>query len=312
MDYPPSDPSIRHEFVEANGLRFHVAACGEGDRLALLLHGFPESWYSWRHQMPLLASMGWRVWAPDMRGYGETDRPPRMQDYAIEKLMEDIAALIDASRAKQVMLAGHDWGGLVAWFFAIRRIRPLDRFVILNIPHPGAGREAFGWKQRLRSLYALFFQLPWLPEKLLGRRDGRVLGEVCLKSGLPPERFPEEAVAYHRKLARQPGAITAMLNYYRALVRGGGMKRQQAQGMPVVETPTLMMWGTGDVALTVETTFATHRWVKDLTLRYLPATSHWSQQHEPERVNAMWKAWLEGEPVPEADAPGRLAPAPMS
>src|SRR5262245_65936434 len=126
-------PSIRHEKVVANGLRFHVLAAGEGDRLALCLHGFPELAFSWRHQLPLLAELGWRVWAPDLRGYGESERPPRVADYAIESLLEDVAGLVDASGARQLMLVAHDWGGILAWYFAMRRVRPLSRPGGMNV-----------------------------------------------------------------------------------------------------------------------------------------------------------------------------------
>ena len=157
---------IRHEFITANGLRFHVAACGDGDRLALCLHGFPECWFSWRYQMPLLARLGYRVWAPDLRGYGETDRPPRMQDYAIEKLIADVAGLIDAASPRETLLVAHDWGAIVAWLFAMRKVRPLQRLVIMNVPHPGASEPAMRTLRQLRkSWYALFFQLPGLPER---------------------------------------------------------------------------------------------------------------------------------------------------
>jgi len=296
------DASIRHEFVEAGELRFHLATCGEGARLALCLHGFPESWYSWRHQMPLLADLGYRVWAPDLRGYGGTTKPPRLRDYAIERLMDDVGALIDASGAASVALIGHDWGAIIAWFCAMRKVRPLDRLVIMNVPHPAAAAPAFRtWRQLLRSWYVLFFQLPWLPEALLRAHDHRAIGEMMRRTSTNPERFPDEALAVFRQAAAQPGALTGMLNYYRAFVRGGGAARQQKLGTPVIETPTLMLWGVQDVALTVETTTGTEAYVSDLTLRYLPRVSHWVQQDDPDTVNRMLRAWLTGEPVPEVD-----------
>ncbi len=127
---------LKTEWVEANGLRFEVLTCGEGPRLALCLHGFPEIALSWREQMLALAREGWRVWAPNQRGYGRTTRPESMEAYAIEELMADVAALIDASGAKEVALLGHDWGGIVAWCFVTRRLRPLVKLVIINVPHP--------------------------------------------------------------------------------------------------------------------------------------------------------------------------------
>jgi pimeloyl-ACP methyl ester carboxylesterase len=295
------DASIGHEDVTAGGLRFHVATCGEGERLALCLHGFPECWYSWRHQMPLLAELGYRVWAPDMRGYGETDKPTGLAEYAIELLLDDVAALIDASGARSTTLIAHDWGAIIAWYFAIRRVRPLSRLVIMNVPHPFAALHALRtWKQFTRSWYALFFQLPWLPERLLGARDQRAIGETFRHSCVNPERFPEAVLEVFRQSAARPGALSAMLNYYRAFIRGGGARRQNLLGPRTIDTPTLMLWGEQDVALTRETTYGTDAFVSDLTLRYLPEASHWVQQDAPETVNRMLRAWLEGGVVPEA------------
>jgi epoxide hydrolase 4 len=290
----------RHEEVRANGLRFHVAACGEGDRLALFLHGFPESWFSWRFQLPLLARLGYRAWAPDLRGYGETDRPLRMQDYAIERLIDDVAGLIDASRACTTVLLAHDWGAVVAWYFALRATRPLDGLVILNVPHPAcAERELRRLAQLRRSWYMLFFQIPWLPERLLGLRGARAIGEVFRRSAVDKSQFSDAVVRVYQDAAARPGALTAMLNYYRALLRGGGARRQRALGYPRIETRTLMIWGEEDVALTKATTFGTEKYVRELTLRYLPGVSHWVQQEAPESVNAMLEAWLTHKSVPE-------------
>jgi pimeloyl-ACP methyl ester carboxylesterase len=305
--HPSSIATIRHERVTANGLGFHVAQCGEGPHLALCLHGFPESSYSWRHQLPLLARLGHRAWAPDLRGYGASEKPPRVADYAIEHLLDDVAGLVDASGAERVTLIGHDWGAIIAWYAAIRRVRDFDRLVILNVPHPGAGRAGFRRPaQWLRSLYALFFQIPRLPEWVLGRGDGRPLAESLRRMAVHPENFTDEAIEATRAAIMQPGARTAALNYYRALVRGGGMRRQHRLGLPVIETPTLMLWGVRDVALTIQTTYGTERWVRDLTLRYLPDASHFVQQDAPELVNEMLEAWLGGRPVPVAPGAERL------
>jgi pimeloyl-ACP methyl ester carboxylesterase len=298
-----TDAPIEHLFVQANGLRFHVASCGEGERLALFLHGFPECWYSWRYQLPLLARLGYRAWAPDLRGYGESDRPPRMQDYAIERLMDDVAGLIDASGCKSVMLLAHDWGGVIGWYFALRKLRPLDRLVMMNLPHPAVMEGALRtWKQIKKSWYVLLFQLPRLPEALFRAGNYRVIGDAFRNSAVDKSRFPDEVLQVYRENAARPGALTAMLNYYRALVRGGGGRRQGALGYSVIDTPTLMIWGENDIALGKETTYGTERWVPNLTLRYLPNVSHWVQQEAPETVNAMIEAWLTGKEVPEAAA----------
>ena len=292
---------IGHTQVDANGLRFHVATCGDGERLALCLHGFPECWYSWRFQLPLLARLGYRAWAPDLRGYGESSRPPRMEDYALEHLLADVAGLIDAAGAPSVLLLAHDWGAVIAWYFAMRRIRPLERLVIMNVPHPAPfAREARHWRQIRRSWYALLFQIPRLPEALLRAGDYRAVREAFRGSAKDRKRFPDEVLRVYRDNAARPGALTAMLNYYRALVRGGGGERQRQLGYPVIDVPTLMLWGKEDVALCVETTYGTGEYVQDLTLRYLPGVSHWVQQEAPEIVNGMLEAWLLDRPVPQA------------
>ena len=277
------DPRIRTEFVDANGLRFEVDKCGSGDKLALCLHGFPEHSFSWRYQLPMLADLGYQAWAA----------------YAIEYLMEDVAQLIDASGCSEVTLLAHDWGAVIAWYFAMRKIRPLKNLIICNVPHPQGMSNDMGWAQLKKSWYVFFFQVPGLPEKLFSRGDGKGIGDVMRNSAVDKSRFPDEVGEVYRRNAMQPGAMQAMVNYYRALVRGGGAKRQKDLGFPVIDTPTLMIWGEDDVALTKETTYGTEDYVTDLTIRYLPRVSHWVQQEQPEVVNAMIKAFLGGEPVPE-------------
>jgi pimeloyl-ACP methyl ester carboxylesterase len=274
------------ERVAANGLDFEVLTAGVGDRLALCLHGFPEHALSWRSQIPVLVELGYRVWAPNQRGYGKTSRPRDVEAYAIERLMDDVAALIDVSKARSVTLIGHDWGAAVAWFFALRRIRPLERLVIMNVPHPAVFTKALrhSRRQRLRSWYMGFFQLPVVPEWLLGLDGARAIERAFTASACEPERFTPEVLAVYREQARVPGALTAMLNWYRAAARGG-MVRQVKLGFPPIEVPTLMLWGEEDVALGKETTYGTHRYVTDLRLHYLPGASHWVQQDAPERVN---------------------------
>jgi pimeloyl-ACP methyl ester carboxylesterase len=163
-------------------------------------------------------------------------------------------------------------------------------------------RELRTLKQIRRSWYIAFFQIPWLPDRLLAAQGARAVGQAILRSSCDPSRFPDDVLDVYRRCASQPGATTAMLNYYRAIVRGGGGGRQSKLGFPVIETPTLMLWGEEDVALAKETTFGTEKYVRDLTLRYLPGVSHWVQQEAPESVNAMLEAWLEGRAVPEHPA----------
>ena len=295
------DPRIETTFVEANGLRFEVDTCGTGDRLALCLHGFPEHSFSWRFQLPLLADLGYRAWAPNLRGYGRSSRPEGVEAYSLECLMDDVAGLIDASGCREVVLLAHDWGAVIAWHFAMRQKRPLSHLIICNVPHPGPARRALrkGIAQLRKSWYIFFFQIPGLPEWLLGQAGAKAVGQAFRGSAIDKSRFPDGVLEVYRRNAAEPGALTAMINYYRALVRGGGARRQQQEGLPVINTPTLMVWGEEDMALTKETTYGTEEWVSDLTIRYLPRVSHWVQQEAPEAVNAMIRAFLTGQPVPE-------------
>ena len=281
------------EQVQANGLSFEVHVAGDpaSDRLALLLHGFPEHAFSWRHQLPLFAGLGYRVWAPNQRGYGSSPRPRGVSNYRIDALVSDVAGLVDASGARRVTLVGHDWGGLVAWEFAARRTRPLDHLVILNVPHPVRFREelASNPAQRRRSLYALFFQLPWLPEYMMRRKGAALIDEAFRGMAIDKGRFPDDVLAVYRRNVLQPGAATAMLNWYRAAGRRFGALGTDSRP---IETPTLLIWGEEDTALGKETTFGTERYVKDLTVRYLPGVSHWVQQEAPDKVNAILRDWL--------------------
>jgi pimeloyl-ACP methyl ester carboxylesterase len=293
------DPRIRTEFVDAHGLRFEVDKCGHSDRLALCLHGFPEHSFSWRFQLPMLAELGYEAWAPNLRGYGNSSKPEGISAYALEYLLEDVAQLIDASGAKETVLLAHDWGALIAWYFAIRQQRPLTHLIICNVPHPQAMQQSLGWEQLKRSWYVMFFQIPGLAERMLGRNNGEAMQDIMRTSAVDKSAFPPEVGGVYRRNAMQPGALTAMINYYRALVRGGGAKRQRELGLPMIETPTLMVWGEDDIALTMETTYGTENYVRDLTIRYLPRVSHWVQQEQPEAVNAMIEAFLGGTQVPE-------------
>jgi pimeloyl-ACP methyl ester carboxylesterase len=294
-------PEIRSERVQANGLDFNVNVCGEGDRLALCLHGFPELGFSWRHQLPLLASLGYRVWAPDLRGYGQTDRPEGLDQYAIERLVEDVSALIDASGARETTLLAHDWGAMIAWQFATQRARNLERLVILNGPPPGDGRDRPGifTRQFWRMMYVFFFQIPWLPERLLAARDYKMIDEVFRgRTAAQPERFTDDVVRVYKEAAARPGALTAMLNYYRALVRGGGLKRLKARGFPVIETPTLLIWGEQDPVLPPDIINDADAWVTNLSIRFIPDAGHWVQQEAPEAVNSILQEWLIDQPIP--------------
>ena len=275
---------MQTRFVDANGLRFEILEAGSGDRLALLLHGFPEHAVSWRHQIPHLAALGYRVWAVNQRGYGQTTRPPNVADYALQHLIADVAALIDASGARTVTLVGHDWGAMVAWCVAATRARPLERLVIMNVPHPLCFRAALKhWRQRRKSWYIALFQLPRLPERLLTANNAAAVRRMF--AGL---RLPPDILATYTAQITRPGAATAMLNWYRAARHPAALPDVSA----TVETPTLIIWGENDVALDLICLEGTERYVRHLTVERLPGISHWVQQAAPETVNRLLTAFL--------------------
>ncbi|WP_293899650.1 alpha/beta hydrolase [Phenylobacterium sp.] len=284
--------TITTHTVEANGFRFAVDQAGEGDHLALCLHGFPESRFSWRYQMPLLAQMGYRVWAPDLRGYGETEPKPKdVKAYLIDRLMEDVAALIDASGAKRVTLIGHDWGAGLAWTFAANQVRPLERLVIMNVPHPAvmSAHLRRSWAQLKKSWYMFFFQLPGVPEAAMTANDARAIRQAFHDMAQDKSNFTKDVLDRYAADAQRPGAMTGMINWYRAALR---LQGKLAGPWPVIETPTLIVWGEADSALGIELLDGTQAYVRDLTIERLPGVSHWVQQEAPEKVNAILKTWL--------------------
>lgn len=295
------DPLV-YRTVAVGDVELEVSITNEGGPrgLALLLHGFPELAFSWRFQIAALAEAGYEVWAPNTRGYGRSSKPPKVADYALDHLLSDVAGLIDAAGRDQVMLVGHDWGAAQAWQFAIEQVRPLDRLVIMNVPHPaGMLRELRKFRQLRKSWYFFFFQIPWLPERLMTLRGAKAIGDAFSSMAVDKSRFPAEVTDVYRQAALRPNAMRSAINYYRAAFRGA--RTAQRSDFPVIETPTLMLWGLEDTALSKETTDGTDEHVTELTLRFLPGVSHWVQQEAPETVNAMLLAWLEGSPVPEAD-----------
>lgn len=296
---------LHYDFMRANDLTFRVATAGTGDKLALCLHGFPEFSHSWRYQIPVLAELGYRVWAPDLRGFGMSEGPEHWRGYTLKKLAQDVDALIDLSGAKSVTLLGHDWGAFISWYYAMHGGRELEKLVIMNVPHPGAaaqlmrGAGAINLKQLQRSSYMFFFQLPYLPEFVATAGNGWLFGKAL--ADMVPDRsvFTESDIAAYRANACLPGRMHKMINYYRAMLRSGELPRMAKQGYPVIEIPTLMLWGEADVALGKELTYGTEKWVPNLTLRYLPGISHLVQQHAPREVNALMSAFLKGKAVPE-------------
>lgn len=283
------DAIVKHRTEQVNGINLHWVEAGDGP-LVVLLHGFPEFWYSWRHQMRAF-SADYHVVAPDLRGYNKSDKPAGRRAYALDELVADVRELIVNLGYERCVLVGHDWGGAVAWQFAHTHPEMLDRLVVMNLPHPVRFYEGLKTVAQLRrSWYILFFQLPWLPETLLSLGDQRVIAKIFDQQAKNPDAFSAEDLDRYREAAGRPGALTAMLNYYRALAFEA--LRFDKRRYDVLDVPTLMIWGEDDVALGKELTYGTERLVRDLRIEYIPDCSHWVQQDRPETVNRYMREFL--------------------
>jgi len=283
----------RSRFVQTNGVRLHVVEAGPSDGPpVVLLHGFPEFWYGWRHQIPALAEAGYRVLVPDQRGYGQSSTPDAVAAYDIDRLVGDIVGLLDAEGIERAHLVGHDWGAFVAWALAMQHPERLWRLGIANVPHPGVFRETL-WSSReqmARSWYVLFFQLPRVPEWWLGRDDGAGLMRM-LRGSAHADTFTPRDLAAYRHAWQRPGALRGMLHWYRAAVR----REVFGAGMPArrVDVPTLVLWGAQDVALVRTMARPSANRCATSRLVMIDDATHWVQHDAAERVNRELVAWLE-------------------
>lgn len=285
-----ADIPLLHRQAVVNGVQLHYVEAGTGP-LVLLLHGFPEFWYSWRFQIPALAAAGYRVIAPDMRGYNLSEKPHGVLPYHIRHLTADVAALLRTFGGEQGgYLVGHDWGGVVAWHTAQRYPEMIQKLIIMNAPHPARFLEVLREvpSQRWKSWYVAFFQLPWLPELLAARSAAQVQGFF---RGSGAEITLEDAQLYADAL-NQPGAKTAIVNYYRAMFRRTLANRLREPGR-VLPMPVLLLWGKNDVALDIANTDPDklRRWVPNLQVELIDA-SHWVQMDAPEVVNQRMAEFL--------------------
>lgn len=291
---PIDAQAVMFQQISVNQLSFRVATAGSGDRLVLCLHGFPESAVSWRYQIAPLVQAGFLVWAPDLRGYGGTTRPTGIDAYRIESLMDDITGLLDAAQVQRAILVGHDWGGIITWYYAMRHADRVEALVIVNAPHPACfEREVRHWRQFRRSWYMGFFQIPWLPEAALSAGHGYVIGEIFGRMTIHREQMPEDIVRLYRRQACEPGALAAMVNYYRAALRGGGAMRQRRMGYPIVPVPTLVIWGLQDHALVHQNLDGLNDFVTDLTVVRIADAGHFVHEDKPEQVTREMLRWLQ-------------------
>jgi pimeloyl-ACP methyl ester carboxylesterase len=278
-------PRLESTFLQTNNLRLHVMQAGPKTGIpVVLLHGFPEFWYGWRKQIPALAEAGCRVYAPDQRGYNLSDKPAGVRAYRIHELVNDVIGLIDALEYEKVNLVGHDWGALAAWALGIWKPERLHRLAVMNAPHPAVMARflARDLEQIRRSWYVFSIQMPWLPEAGLRARDWRNM-ERWLRGSGKPHTFKREDVREYKKAWSQPGALTAMLNWYRAALQFRPSIPKQAR----VSVPTLMLWGMQDAALTHRMARPSMDFCDDGRLIFFEDASHWVQLDAAEEVNRL-------------------------
>ena len=274
---------FEHSFIQTNGIKLHVVQAGPKSGIpVVLLHGFPEFWYGWRHQIPALVEAGCRVIVPDQRGYNLSDKPQGAKNYRVDELVKDVIGVINALGYEKVNLVGHDWGAVVAWTLAIKYPQRLHKLGIMNVPHPAVMKRFLtrDLEQMRRSWYVFFFQLPWLPEAGLRAENWRG-AERALRGSGKLHTFTKEDIAKYKEAWAQPGAMTSMVNWYRAVIRHQPPMPQDVR----VKVRTLMMWGTKDVALTHRMARPSMDYVDDGNLILFPEATHWVQHDAAEEVN---------------------------
>ena len=294
--------ALEHHLVPTNGLRLHVVQCGPAaGPLVVLLHGFPEYWYSWRAQLPALAAAGYRVWAPDQRGYNLSDKPLGISSYALPNLAADIIGLLDAAGRQRAHVVGHDWGGIVAWYLAAHYPGRVARTTTINVPHPAALAGNL-WRvpdQLLRSWYILFFQVPGLPERLIRWRNWH-LGARALRRSSRPGTFSAADLARYKVAWARPGALPAMLSWYRAL------RLPAATDWPRIAGPVQVIWGQRDAFLNARLAALSLRQCQRGELHYFPEATHWVHLEEPKVVNELLIKYLgdnSAAPTPDLTLP---------
>lgn len=284
------DSGWRDGVRRVNGVDLHVVEAGaDGDPLLVLLHGFPEFWWGWRHQITVFADAGHHVVVPDLRGYNTSSAPPGISAYRLDVLAEDVVELATAFGADRFDLVGHDWGAVISWEVAARHADRVGRVVVMGGPHPDIVlRQVVRHPtQALRSAYVGLFQLPWMPETAL-----RAFGFVALRSSMQrsarPGTFEPGALDSYACAWSQTGSLTAMLNYYRALRR-----RRPVLSPRRIPAPTLVLWGEHDSFLERHVAEQSLAQCDDGRLVVLQDATHWLHHEQPERINAEVLAFLD-------------------
>lgn len=276
--------------VKTNGIHLNVLQDGPEDGpMVILLHGFPDFSYGWHHQIPFLVEQGYRVWAPDQRGYNLSDKPDGVDAYTIDELAKDFIGLMDAAKEENVIVIGHDWGAGVAWYLASQYPERITKMIVMNVPHGAIMMKHLrsNFSQMRKSWYMLFFQIPWLPEFLSKLKNWAWLSGMLKKSSRP-DTFTESDIKQYKAAWSQPGAMRAMLNWYRAFVR----KPPPMPANPRIRVPTLLIWGVNDIALGKEMAQPSIDLCDNGRLEFIEEATHWVQHDAPDKVNTLIKEFL--------------------
>lgn len=279
-------------FATVNGVRLHYIREGLGDELIIFLHGWPEFWFCWRHQLKAFQTQ-YTVVAPDLRGFNKSDKPKAVSEYTQDVVAQDVVELISHLGFEKAIVVGHDWGGAVAWNVALNHPEVVSRFIVMNCPHPGIfiNNLKSNPRQLLRSWYMFFFQLPWIPEQVMGYNLKQFFTKALKGMAHNKQNFPPETIARYVEAYEQPGALTGGFNYYRANIRA--VRKSMPSKGRKVKVPTLIIWGANDSALGRELALGHEKYVDaPLTLEYIEDCSHWVQNDHPEEVNKLIRSFL--------------------
>lgn len=278
-----------HGFLQLKEVKLHYVANGDEYKpLMLLLHGFPECWYSWRHQLKEFRK-SYRVVAIDQRGYSLSDKPKGRRHYTKEKLSSDVAEVIEALGYNECVLVGHDWGAIIAWVTAERFPEKVSNLIIMNCPHPVVFQEHLftNFSQVRKSWYIFYFQIPYLPEYVLAKNDFEALSNMFTsKAGVRKENMDPEDIEIYKYVFAQKGALTGAINYYRASVYEKPLQPPKDS----LKMPVLIIWGSKDIYLEKEMADACGKFVSNLSVKYVDNATHFVQLDQPDVVNnLMWQ-----------------------
>ena len=281
---------IRERFVTTNGVKLHVKEAGPEDGpMIMFLHGFPEFWYAWRKQIGYFADRGYLVVVPDQRGYNLSEKPKGIEAYKQDELAKDAIGIIDAYKRDKIFLVGHDWGASVSWWTALKYPERLKKLVIMNVPHPKVMSVNLlsNPKQIQKSWYIFFFQLPMAAEKLAAANSYEWPVNL-LKDSSRPGAFTAEDLEKYREAFAQPGAFSAMVNWYRASLQA----RNEIPESWQVKVPMLLLWGVNDIALIHEMADQSMKYCEQGRLTKFDQATHWLQHEEAETINPMMEEFF--------------------